>query len=220
MIVTQDVFLTATEVQKLYAELDKAKDLALFRGSHRVHIRDRYAIKTLLESGLRVFEFVALKVGDFRRNVLIVQAGKFGKKREVVLTEYAQSLLREWIRAKKTYLGEPAGPEDYLFLSQWQRPYTTAGVRKRIKFWFRKCRFSDRFSCHTCRHTYVSHGLASGMELSRMKENVGHASLNTTSIYAHAVNNDLGSLEIYQRKSFASNGKRNFQPKLRRRDGV
>lgn len=218
-MITTDIFLTAAEVGKLYQELEQAKDLAIYRNSHYVHIRDHYAIKTLLESGVRVFELVALRVGDFRRNALIVQCGKFGKKREVILTLYAQALIKEWVRVKRTVLGEPVGDNDILFVSQWQGPYTTVGVRKRVKFWFKKCGFNERFSCHTCRHSYVSHGLASGVDISRMQHNVGHASLNTTSIYSHAVNNDLGSLEIYQRKSFVSNGKRNLKGKSGRREG-
>lgn len=208
MKITQDMILTAKEVGTLYTSLEQAKDLAFFRKTHLVHVRDCYTIKTLLESGLRVFELCQLKMQDFRRNVLIVQSGKFGKKREVVLTEPAQKLLREWIRIKRDSLNEPVGDGDYIFTSQWQQPYTTTGIRKRVKYWFKRCGFNSKFSCHTCRHSYVSHGLASGMDIVRMKDNVGHASLNTTTTYAHAINNDLGELEIYQRKSFGSTPKR------------
>jgi integrase/recombinase XerD len=213
MILTRDMILTAAEVNKLYAELSAAKDLALHRRVKWNHIRDHYIIKTLLETGLRVFELTALRVGDIRGNAVIVRNGKFNKKREVILTQYAQFILKEWIKLKSSVLNESLKPDDFLFVSQWRKPFTTTGVRLRVKYWFAKCGFDLEFSCHTCRHSYVSHGLASGVDLIRMKENVGHASLNTTSIYAHAVNNDLGDLDIYRRKSFVSTGKRNFSRK-------
>ncbi len=107
MTVTQDLILTADEVSTLYLELKKAKDLAIYRRSKWVHIRDHYILKILLESGVRVFELTSLQLKDFRNNVLIVQRGKFGKKREIVLTQFAQKLVREWIKVKRTILEEP-----------------------------------------------------------------------------------------------------------------
>jgi integrase/recombinase XerD len=210
MRITQDMILTASEVMKLFKVLEEARDLALYHQTHYVHVRDHYIIKTLLESGLRVFELTELRVKDFRRNVLIIQCGKFGKKRETVLTDTAQRLIKDWIKVKRNLFNEPTSDENYLFTSQWGKSYTTTGIRKRVKYWFAKCGFNPDFSCHTCRHSYVSHGLASGVDLIRMRDNVGHSSLNTTTIYSHAINNDLGDVEIYKRKSFASSPKRNL----------
>ncbi len=58
-IVTKDQFLTANEIQKLYQALHDAKDLALQRKSFFSHIRDYFILRTLLETGLRIFELAA-----------------------------------------------------------------------------------------------------------------------------------------------------------------
>ncbi len=205
-IITKDQFLTEDEVQKLYAALRDAKDLAIQRKSFYCHIRDYYLFRVLLESGLRVFELTALKVSDFRSGSLIVQNGKGNKRRNVLLAKETQRLLMEFLKMKAKILNEPIGDEDFLFLSERRKPYSTRGIRKRVKFWFSKIGVSADLSCHSCRHSYVSHMLSKGVDLVTVRDNAGHSSLAVTSVYSHAVKNDLGELELY---SSASLTKRN-----------
>jgi len=195
--VTKDLFLTQEDVQRLYSTLEDAKDLAIQRQSFYCHVRDYYILRTLLESGLRVFELVALRVSDIRGGSLIVRCGKGGKKRNVLLAKSSQKVLNEFLKLKGKVLQEPLGEEDFLFLSERRRPYTTRGVRKRVKLWFGKANMSAGLSCHSCRHTYVSHLMAAGVDLATVRDNAGHSSLAITSIYAHAVKDDLGELELY-----------------------
>jgi integrase/recombinase XerD len=199
--VTRDQFLTQEEVQRLYQVLRDAKDLALQRNRFHCHIRDYFILCTLLETGLRVFELVALRVADFHSGVLIVRKGKGNKRRNVLLAKETQKTLNEFLLIKKTALGEPVGHEDFLFLSERMKPYTTRGVRKRVKQWFSKIGVGSQLSCHSCRHSYVSHMLAAGVDLATIRDNVGHSSLAVTSIYSHVVKNDLGDLNIYSSAS-------------------
>ena len=209
-IVTKDMFLTAEEVRDLYYTLEKAKDLSVYRKLFYNHVRENYYIKMMLESGVRVFELCPLKIKDFTGTTLIIRKGKGNKKREIVLTKSGQKLTREYIRLKKKFLKESVDPESYLFPSSWGRPFTEAGIRKRLKYWFAKCKFNKNHSCHTCRHSYISHALLAGIDIVRVRVNAGHESLNTTSIYAHAICDDLGDVEIYQNISFGNKGKRNL----------
>ncbi len=77
-VITKDLFLSLEEIRRLYTAPTDAKDLALQRRKNVVHIRDYFILRTLLESGLRVSELTALKVGDFHSNSLIVRRGKGG----------------------------------------------------------------------------------------------------------------------------------------------
>lgn len=206
-VVTRDQFLTVNEVQKLYAALRDAKDLAIQRRSFYCHIRDYYILRVLLETGLRIFELAALRVSDFHSGSLIVQNGKGGKRRNVLLAKDTQKMLSDFLKTKAKALREPIGDEDFLFLSERGKPYTTRGLRKRVKLWFSKIGVSPDLSCHSCRHSYVSHMLAAGVDLVTVRDNAGHSSLAVTSIYSHAVKNDLGELELY---SSHKNGKRNL----------
>lgn len=206
-VVTKDQFLTEGEVRRLYKALRDAKDLAIQRQAYLVHIRDYYIMRVLLESGLRVFECAALRVSDYRSGSLIVRNGKAGKKRNVLLSKDTQKMLTEFLKIKAKVLKEPIGEEDFLFVSERLKSYSTRGIRKRVKYWFAKVGLSTDLSCHSCRHSYVSHMLASGVDLVTVRDNAGHSSLAVTSIYSHAVKNDLGDLQLY---SSDKNGKRNY----------
>ncbi|NJL71241.1 MAG: tyrosine-type recombinase/integrase [Candidatus Competibacteraceae bacterium] len=177
--------------------LRDAKDLALQRRRFFVHVRDYYIHRCLLETGLRVFELTSLRVSDFRNKSLMVRSGKGGKRRSVLLAKETQRLLAEFLKIKSKALKEPVGDEDYLFVSERGTPYTTRGIRKRVKYWFGKVGLSRTLSCHSCRHTYVSHLMAAGVDLTTVRDNAGHSSLAVTSIYSHAVKDDLGDLELY-----------------------
>jgi site-specific recombinase XerD len=205
--ITKDKFLTADEVQRLLSALRDAKDLAIQRHTFYCHVRDFYILRTLLESGLRCFELSALKVGDFRAGSLIVQRGKGGKRRNVLLTKDTQKMLNEFIKVKAKVLQERVEPADDLFISERGRRYSTRGIRKRVKHWFTKVGISDDLSVHSCRHSFVSHSLAAGVDMVTVRDNAGHSSLAVTSIYSHSVKNDLGDFELY---SSEKSRKRNY----------
>lgn len=196
-VVSKNQFLTLEEVQRLFSVLTDARDLALQRGKPLSHVRDFYVLHILLETGLRVFELTELRCEDFVGGSLIVKSGKGGKKRTVLLSKKTQKRLKDFIKLKKTVLGEPVSSGSYLFLSERKGHYTTRGIRKRVKLWFKKCGFSESLSCHSCRHSYISHLMASGVDLPTIRNNAGHSSLAVTSIYSHVMKDDLGDLELY-----------------------
>lgn len=196
-VVTRDQFLTAEEVQRLYLALRDAKDLALQRKSFYCHVRDYFIIRLLLESGLRCFELVALRISDFRNGSLIVRNGKGGKKRNVLLAKETQKMLTDLLKVKAKTLNEPVGLEDFLFLSERRKPYTTRGIRRRIKFWFHRVDVSDALSVHSCRHTYISHLIDKTKDLVLARDNAGHSSLQITSIYSHNLKTNVDDLDLY-----------------------
>lgn len=196
--ITKDQFLSQNEVQTLYTALRDAKDLSLQRLTHLHHVREYYLLRTMLETGLRVFEIAALKISDFKDGSIIVQLGKGRKRRNVLLAKSTQKMLTEFIKLKKKTLNESTDNEAYLFTSERKKPYSTRGIRKRVKFWFAKIGLSNNLSCHSCRHSFVTHSLAAGVDLVTVRDNAGHSSLAVTSIYSHAVKDNLGDIELYQ----------------------
>lgn len=212
-IVTRDSFLSTEAVQRLFAELEDAKDLALHRGQFYSNVRDYYILKTLLETGARVFELVAIKIRDFKGRSLIIQKGKGNKKREILLMPSTQRMLKDFIKIKTDWLDEPISENDFLFISERKKPYSTRGIRKRVKYWFRRCKIESHLSVHSCRHTYISHLLDQGVDIQTVRTNAGHSSLNTTSLYGHTLKTDLEGVEIYNSSQF--NGTRNNSKKRR-----
>jgi integrase/recombinase XerD len=203
--VTKDMFLKEEEIQKLYSLLEDVKDLALLRGRWYAYVRDYFIIRTLLETGLRVSELCDLKVGDFRGNSLIVQRGKGGKKRTIILTKQTQKLIAELVSLKKEKFNESVEPDAYLFFSEKKSRYNPRSIRRRVKLWFDECGFSGDLSCHSCRHTYVSNLIAEGVDLPTIRNNVGHSSLAITDLYSHATKDSLGDIELYGEKNKPGN---------------
>ena len=214
--VTKDKFLTLEQVNSLYKKLEDTKDISLQRSVNDVYIRDYYIIRTLLETGVRVAELVALKVTDLVGNSLIVQNGKGGKKRNILLAIPTKRLLKEYLDVKVKVLNEPIDDNSPLFSSERKTPYTTRAIRKRVKYWFNRLGFSPTLSVHSCRHTYISHLMANGVDLATIRNNAGHSSLAVTSIYTHVVKDNLGDIDIYN--SSANSRKKNYYRRKREKD--
>ncbi len=195
--ITRDLFLSSEQVHRLYTIVKDASDLATHRKKNLVHVRDHFILRTLLETGVRVAELAALKVGDIQSGSLIVQHGKGGKKRNIILGKSTQRMLKEFLKVKQKVLDESTDADAPLFMSERKGPYTTRAIRKRVKFWFQRCGLANSLSCHSCRHTYVSHLIAAGVDLPTVRDNAGHSSLSTTSIYSHATKDEL-DVNLYE----------------------
>lgn len=208
--ITKDKFLTQVEIQKLYSTLRDAKDLALQRDAFLHNVRDYFLIRTMFETGLRVFEVAALRVSDFRNGSIIVRSGKNGKPRNILLTKGTQKMLFEFLKVKSKVLSQSTSDDEPLFLSERKRALSTRGIRKRTKHWFNIVGIDKNLSCHASRHSYISHALAAGAELVTVRDNAGHSSLAITSIYAHTIRDDMGELELFESKSSTFRGKKNF----------
>ena len=136
-------------------------------------------VKTLLQSGARVSEFVAIKVDDFflEEAMLLIRKGKGDKERYVpILPELAQEL--------RTHLGDrKAG---YLFESRDDRAFTPRRVQQIIKELATAAGITKRVYPHLLRHTVAQHLLEGGMPLDQVQKFLGHEKLETTQIYAES----------------------------------
>jgi site-specific recombinase XerD len=159
--------LSGTEVERLLGAIRSLK--------YRVIIMVTYA------SGLRINEAVSLKPADIDspRGVIHVRLGKGKKDRLVPLSPRCLLLLREYWKEFR-----PSGP--YLFPGQ--RPgthLTDRAVRKALQKAVGEAGITKRVSPHVLRHCFTTHLLEAGANMAVIQQLLGHASLNTTSRYAH-----------------------------------
>ncbi len=198
--VTSDKFLSLEQIDNLNTHTLNRRDLAIARGTDTQAIRDYYAVRVLLESGLRVFEFCALINSDFNGLKIAVRQGKGGKPRTVLLTRATANLLKEW-QSVKGKLRHDLAPSAPLFPSRFGMSYTTRGVQKRIKLIFAALGFPAHLSVHSLRHTYCSLLLVTGkVGLGMVRDNMGHHSIAVTNLYSHSVG-DLSAVELYPSSS-------------------
>ena len=137
----------------------------------------------LYNSGARVSEATGLVAGDLQvgrhaGHALVNIHGKGGKQRQCPLWPRTEAVLDNLVR------GRAAG--DAVFLSRQRRPYTRFGVYRLVE----RCAArlpsltGRKITPHTIRHTSACHLLQAGVDLNTIRAWLGHASLNTTNIYA------------------------------------
>lgn len=156
--------------------------------------RNRMIIMLLYDTGTRVQELVDMKVTDLHlaaRNPFVIVKGKGGKTRSIPLMEKTISHLKEYLRR---FHADPHATKAPLFYSMRKgipdhlSPDAVAVMLKNYGDSARRTcsEIPERVHPHLIRHTRAMHLYRSGMPLSYVAEFLGHASMNTTEIYASA----------------------------------
>jgi len=136
-------------------------------------------VKTLLFSGARVSEFVAIRVDDFflEEAMIHIRKGKGRKERYVpILPELAQEL--------RTHLKDRKAGN--LFESRYARAFTTRRVQQIVKEIAIGAGIRKRVYPHLLRHTVAQRLLEGGMPLDQVQKFLGHEKLETTQTYAQS----------------------------------
>jgi integron integrase len=68
------------------------------------------------------------------------------------------------------------------------------GLQKAVRHAALQCGFSKQVSCHTLRHCFATHLLASGADIRTVQEQLGHSDLATTQIYTHVLKQGANSV--------------------------
>lgn len=190
--ITRDKFLSVHEVSRLLGTcVEHSAQDAMYGRKTWV---TRYMLAHLaLNSGLRVSEIAALKVGDLHLvndedNYLIVRHGKgrgvHGKKRDVYLDKEIVDHLKQYI-AHKSIWQEPTSQGSPLFAGRSGNHYTTTALEISFKKAVAAASLPLHYSIHSSRHTYATLLLAKTSNLRFVQKQLGHASLNMTALYAN-----------------------------------
>jgi len=131
-------------------------------------------------AGLRIAEATHLKVSDIDsvRMVLNIHQGKGKKDRTVPLSQNLLRILREyWLVAR---------PKDWLFPSSLtEGPICTHGVQRVCLKARKRAGIEKKVTVHTLRHCFATHLLDAGTNIRVIQVLLGHATINSTQIYAH-----------------------------------
>ncbi|MFN3267241.1 MAG: tyrosine-type recombinase/integrase [Deinococcales bacterium] len=177
----------------LYRELVKASSEKYDPDDPR---RSRDALLLALggSGGLRAKEIVGLNTTDIELPLkrLIVQSGKGGKRRVIPLSSELLNLLKHWLEVRKSLeiLGEIPDTESALLVSisrnqSHGRRLTTDGARFIAKGYYLAAGLpSEMFGLHTLRRTAGTHLYRATRDLHVVADVLGHASVNTSAIYA------------------------------------
>ena len=154
--------------------------------SEQLTLRDRGIILFLFSSGCRRGELVNIKLKDIdleKRTAQVI--GKGNKFRTVHFSIECSIVLKEYFRTRTM------DPESPLFLNRWGHPLGRNGIYKLVKKLGVLSELSQSLHPHVCRHTFATHLLARGADLQFIAEEMGHADLNTTRVYARIPSEEM-----------------------------
>lgn len=141
----------------------------------------RTAFSVAYGAGLRAAEVVGLKVSniDSAAMTLTIERGKGRKDRKAKLSPHLLEVLRDWYRKERPpvwLFPSRFGAFDHITPRQLSRQFRYAVDTAEIKK-------EGRVTLHTLRHSFATHLLEDGVDIRVIQVMLGHAKLETTSIY-------------------------------------
>ena len=147
--------------------------------------RDLCMLKLMLNAGLRASEVLGLTWAnlDLQTGKLMVRRGKGDKDRQLWINDDVLALLRSW-------RGE-VPPSRLCFPTLKGTRIYDAQLREMVKRRGRKAGIAKDVHPHMLRHTYATELYRQSKDIRLVQKALGHASLATTMIYTHIVDDDM-----------------------------
>lgn len=152
------------------------------------NIKHRTIISLIYSCGLRISECVKLKIKDIdsERMLIKVEQSKGSKDRFVPLSGKMLSLLREYYKTYK--------PKLFLFEGQIKESYSTRSIQAILKAAVLKNNIKKKISVHSLRHSYATHLLEQGTDISLIQKILGHKDIKTTLLYTQISQSQLSKI--------------------------
>jgi integrase/recombinase XerD len=141
-------------------------------------------------AGLRISEACKLHLDDIDSNrmVIRVRQGKGCKERYTLLSPRLLEMLRCYWRIYR--------PTDWLFPGGTQAGHVSPDTVRQVFSKARDAAGIGRWCTpHTLRHAFATHLLEGGTDIAVIQALLGHASINTTSVYTHVTVDHIKNTE-------------------------
>jgi integrase/recombinase XerD len=171
------------------------------------NVRDRAMLETLYATGIRRGELAALSLYDVDREQgsLMVRGGKGGKDRLLPIGARACAWITRYVDTLRPSLLIDVR-EQTLFLADDGQAFFGDRLTPLVKRYLEAAGIDKPGACHLFRHTMATAMLDNGADIRFIQTMLGHADLNTTTIYTRV---SLVKLrEVYTRTHPASVGER------------
>jgi integrase len=164
-------------------------------------LRNTAMLSTMVCTGVREAELVALDVGDLRQTVggelaLLVREGKGGKQRLVPYgpLDWCLVYVSRWLKSATIH----HGPVFRGFYKGYHKVRPSRLTTRAVNLIMNQLPITINgelrtVTPHDLRRTYARNAFEQGMDMERIRQNLGHASVQTTQQY-------IGALETRQRR--------------------
>lgn len=153
------------------------------------NIKHKTMLMLVYGMGLRVSEIVKLEITDIdSKNMQVHIRGAKGKKdRYANLPEAVLPFLRNYYKAYK--------PKKYLFEGQYGEQYSSRSAQQVFKQSLERANINKNIGIHGLRHSFATHLLEQGTDISYIQKLLGHNNIKTTLIYAHVGKKDVKAIK-------------------------
>jgi len=182
-------------VPRLYSMAEVEKLLTV---GTQDNLRAQAFLSCVYGGGLRLSEATHIQIQDLdsARHRLRVSHPKGGRQRYTLLSDNLLTVLRQYyIKAR---------PKNFLFPGVEPLQPMSKGTGQGIFYGaVAKAKLPDRGGIHCLRHSFATHCLENGIEITVVQQLLGHASLHTTAGYLHVraerlaqIQSPLGLLDL------------------------
>lgn len=149
-------------------------------------VRDRTILELFYSTGIRLSELVGTDLSSIRWKESVIHVmGKGRKGRILPLGKKAQQAIEQYLPYRKERLEELNTATEAVFLSRIGSRIPRRTVQRIVERELQKICQATSLSPHLLRHSFATHMLDHGADLSAVKELLGHQNLATTQIYTH-----------------------------------
>ncbi len=135
-----------------------------------------------------------MRCGDFKvgyaQSECFVREGKGSRSRTIQIPDSLKKHIKQFLKWKDNR-GEPIRQDDHLFLGQ-RGPWTSQAVQQIVKKYLKTLDlYEPGKSAHALRHSYAVELYKCEKDLKAVQKQLGHASIQTTQIYADVTKEDI-----------------------------
>ena len=146
--------------------------------------RNKFVISLLYSSGIRVSELTQLKRDSIVGGQFTV-IGKGKKIRLCFIDDRTQNLMSEYMNTRKD-------KSDYLVVSHlFGDKVNKSTIELIVKNTARRAGITKSVTPHILRHSFATNFIRNNGSIRYLSVMLGHASMDTTAVYTHVVDNDL-----------------------------
>jgi site-specific recombinase XerD len=155
--------------------------------------RDRAIVTMFLQVGLRLEELAGLNVYALQLpkrisksldDVGMVKVYRKGSNIEYLpLNWKVCQALNVWLKERERLVKRKGLTAETLFLNKYGEPLSGRSIQRMVEKYLKQANIKNA-SVHSLRHTMATHYLAKGGDIRSVQNMLGHASLETTQIYA------------------------------------
>lgn len=184
-----------TEVEDVLELFDHANDFQT--------LRDKLIVELFYSTGIRRAELIGLRLSDVSEVQKTIKVlGKRNKERIIPLLPSVLTTIARY-KTFRAVLPSLGASKILLVTSKGNAIYETL-VYRVITRYFSEISLKVKKSPHILRHSFATHLLSQGAELTAVKELLGHASLASTQVYTH---NSIDTLKQVYKNTHPRNSK-------------